>query len=163
MASVQQDSAEASAIPSVTPTLFEGEFNVSLAENEFSAFALVLHEESRRERTASLKSGLDFKDGKDIEAAEEEPFDLREYLTSSNDKNQAAGIKHKKVTVVWEDLQVDVFGGINHKVRRIGCRRGHWQSRGRVDPPLLPATTTMLTRPPAVHQDVRKCVSMRYR
>lgn len=36
--------------------------------------------------------------GQDVEKAVEEgvePFDLREYLTSSNDANQAAGIKHK--------------------------------------------------------------------
>lgn len=36
--------------------------------------------------------------GPDVEKAVEEdvePFDLREYLTSSNDANQAAGIKHK--------------------------------------------------------------------
>ncbi|KAI6015643.1 pleiotropic drug resistance ABC transporter [Pisolithus marmoratus] len=31
------------------------------------------------------------------------PFDLREYLTSSNDANQAAGIRHKHVGVTWED------------------------------------------------------------
>lgn len=48
-----------------------------------------------------------------------EPFDLREYLKSSNDANQRAGIKHKHVGVTWEDLQVDVFGGANSKVTSI--------------------------------------------
>ncbi|KAF8079124.1 ABC-2 type transporter-domain-containing protein [Lyophyllum atratum] len=44
-----------------------------------------------------------------------EQFDLREYLSSSNDANHAAGIKHKHVGVVWEDLQVEVMGGLDHK------------------------------------------------
>ena len=61
-------------------------------------------------RTASVYSG-------DLEKADEvdKPFDLREYLTSSNDANQAAGIKHKHVGVTWEDLEVKAFGGANHK------------------------------------------------
>lgn len=45
----------------------------------------------------------------------EERFDLREYLTSSNDANQAAGIKHKHVGVTWEDLQVIGIGGEDNK------------------------------------------------
>ncbi|KAJ3718555.1 ABC-2 type transporter-domain-containing protein [Lentinula raphanica] len=54
---------------------------------------------------------------KDIEkdAGEDQTFDLREYLTSSNDANQRAGIQHKRVGVTWEDLQVDVIGGGNSK------------------------------------------------
>ncbi|KDQ33995.1 hypothetical protein PLEOSDRAFT_1091717 [Pleurotus ostreatus PC15] len=57
--------------------------------------------------------------GPDVEKAVEEdaePFDLREYLTSSNDANQAAGIKHKRVGVTWDDLEVKVIGGANSKV-----------------------------------------------
>ncbi|KAI0064587.1 hypothetical protein BV25DRAFT_1869256 [Artomyces pyxidatus] len=46
---------------------------------------------------------------------DEEAFDLREYLTSSNEANQAAGIKHKHVGVTWEDFQVEVLGGANSK------------------------------------------------
>ena len=60
---------------------------------------------------------------KDLEKASrdvveaEERFDLREYLTSSNDANQAAGIKHKHVGVTWEDLQVTGIGGEDNKVK----------------------------------------------
>ncbi|KAI0789262.1 ABC-2 type transporter-domain-containing protein [Abortiporus biennis] len=51
------------------------------------------------------------------DAAEgEEPFDLREYLTSSNDANQGAGIKHKHVGVTWENLQVEGMGGVGFKI-----------------------------------------------
>jgi ATP-binding cassette subfamily G (WHITE) protein 2 (SNQ2) len=50
------------------------------------------------------------------DAEAEERFDLREYLTSSNDANQAAGIKHKHVGVTWEDLEVTGIGGEGNKV-----------------------------------------------
>jgi ATP-binding cassette, subfamily G (WHITE), member 2, SNQ2 len=57
---------------------------------------------------------------KDVEKGKDghgdEQFDLREYLTSVNDANLAAGIKHKHVGVTWEDLQVDVVGGLDDKV-----------------------------------------------
>ena len=51
----------------------------------------------------------------DVEA--EERFDLREYLTSSNDASQAAGIKHKHVGVTWDDLEVTGIGGEDNKVK----------------------------------------------
>lgn len=60
---------------------------------------------------------------KDIEKASSddlgagEHFDLREYLTSSNDASQAAGIKHKHVGVTWDDLQVTGIGGEDNKVK----------------------------------------------
>jgi ATP-binding cassette, subfamily G (WHITE), member 2, SNQ2 len=40
------------------------------------------------------------------EDQDEEIFDLRDYLMSSNDANEQAGIKHKHVGVTWEDLRV---------------------------------------------------------
>ncbi|KAG6329971.1 hypothetical protein ID866_9119 [Astraeus odoratus] len=46
----------------------------------------------------------------------EQPFDLHEYLTSSNDANQAAGVKHKHVSVTWKDLEISVVGGENRKI-----------------------------------------------
>jgi hypothetical protein len=52
----------------------------------------------------------------------EQPFDLREYLSSSNDANERAGIKHKHVGVAWEDFHVDVLGGSDFKV---GAKRRH--------------------------------------
>ena len=47
----------------------------------------------------------------------QETFNLREYLTSSNDESSAAGIKHKHVGVTWEDLEVSAIGGEQNKVR----------------------------------------------
>jgi len=51
----------------------------------------------------------------------EERFDLREYLTSSNDATQAAGIKHKHVGVTWDDLEVIGIGGEGTKVNFTFC------------------------------------------
>lgn len=70
--------------------------------------SIVVSQQSPTETTGDLEKGS---------ADADKPFDLREYLTSSNDANQQAGIKHKHVGVTWEDLQVDVFGGANSKVR----------------------------------------------
>ncbi|KAI6120967.1 pleiotropic drug resistance ABC transporter [Pisolithus croceorrhizus] len=50
-----------------------------------------------------------------IDDSDEPPFDLREYLTSSNDANQAAGIQHKHVGVTWDNLEVNVIGGVGFK------------------------------------------------
>jgi ATP-binding cassette, subfamily G (WHITE), member 2, SNQ2 len=62
--------------------------NVSKAKSIFSHLA----------RELSKKSSI-AAEGKDIEKGRDENdvFDLREYLTSSNDANQRAGIKHKHV------------------------------------------------------------------
>lgn len=113
-----------SAIPSETPTLREARSEVDIvsAEEAFHRLERELTTESRRERD-ELEEKQRLKLGYDVEKAqaapEAEPFDLQEYLSSSNDAHQKAGIKHKHVGVTWEDLQVDVFGGINHKVSRM--------------------------------------------
>ena len=109
--------------------------NVAEAEREFNTLARQLTMPSHRSRSRSRsrvgalkrrwrkrKSASDRdvekfgeKDGDDSDS--DEPFDLRAYLTSSNDKHQAAGIKHKHVGVVWQDLEVNVYGGMDFKVR----------------------------------------------
>ena len=71
---------------------------------------------SRQSQNATAAASLYGKDIEKIAPEDEDRFDLREYLQSSNDANQAAGIKHKHVGVTWEDLQVDGVGGVGHKV-----------------------------------------------
>lgn len=92
--------------------------DVKQAEDIFNELSRQLSRRSSegpsRTRTASLDDP-----GKDLEklgADGEERFDLREYLQSSNDAHQSAGIKHKHVGVTWGDLQVEVFGGFDFKV-----------------------------------------------
>ena len=121
----------ASALPSRTPTLHEGhselvtsEVNVDRAEQAFHTLERVATNQSRHEiakkKSKSSLSKKALEAGYDEEKGElppdEEPFNLREYLSSSNDKAMQHGLKHKHVGVTWEDLQVDVIGGVDHKV-----------------------------------------------
>ena len=121
----------ASALPSRTPTLHEGheehitsEVNVRRAEQAFHTLERVATDHSRHElskkKSQSSLSKKALAEGYDEEKGElppdEVPFDLREYLSSSNDKAMQHGLKHKHVGVTWEDLQVDVIGGLDHKV-----------------------------------------------
>ncbi|KAF5385059.1 hypothetical protein D9615_001097 [Tricholomella constricta] len=95
--------------------------DVIRAEQQFNDLARQLSirsQEVSRKRselsTTTVASAIDVE--KAIQKGDStEHFDLREYLSSSNDANQAAGIKHKHVGVVWKDLQVDVMGGWDHK------------------------------------------------
>jgi ATP-binding cassette, subfamily G (WHITE), member 2, SNQ2 len=84
--------------------------DVAEAEATFNELSRQLSRQSRKQSTIRGSTSDDGKNiPKDVEKAEpEERFDLREYLTSSNDANQQAGIQHKHVGVVWEDLQVSL-------------------------------------------------------
>ncbi|KAI0031252.1 ABC-2 type transporter-domain-containing protein [Vararia minispora EC-137] len=85
--------------------------HVDIAEAEAQFHAL-----ERRLTVESLKRSKS-KLGEDAEKGfpEESAFNLREYLQSSNDAHQAAGIAHKHVGVVWQNLQVEIFGGLDFK------------------------------------------------
>ena len=90
---------------------------VAQAENDFGHVQQALN-------TPKLSAEGTFRDSKPIDLEKgrdddrKEVFDLREYLTSSNDANSTAGIKHKHVGVTWEDLEVSGIGGGDNKVRR---------------------------------------------
>lgn len=93
--------------------------DVAEAEAEFNQLDRAL---SRRSVAKSQSHNeKDLKEHHDVEKGTdaEEPFDLRAYLSSSNDARQEAGIQHKHVGVTWRNLQVDVFGGAGHKVSHI--------------------------------------------
>ena len=112
--------------------------DVRRAEEEFNTLSRQLSNRSAnsiRNTTDSTTTVRDPEKGLD----EEERFDLREYLTSSNDANQKAGIRHKvksepqslghvliayfqNVGVVWENLQVEVAGGLDSKVATFPIR-----------------------------------------
>jgi ATP-binding cassette, subfamily G (WHITE), member 2, SNQ2 len=102
-----------SSIPSAASSV-----NIKQAENAFHELSRQLSQGTfvnDKEHGAATDNNT-----KDIEKGvsdPEEPFDLREYLSSSNDANERAGIKHKHVGVIWEDFHVDVVGGSNFKVR----------------------------------------------
>src|SRR5271154_6338452 len=82
--------------------------DVSVAKESFGRLSRQLShlsQQAERENSSDVEKGH-----------EQEPFDLREYLTSSNGAYAAAGIKHKHVGVTWDDLQVDIVDDLNSKV-----------------------------------------------
>lgn len=70
-------------------------------------------EDGLRTRTVSPAPGHDLEK---IGEEDDGRFNLRDFLQSSNDANQNAGLKHKHVGVTWDDLEVDVIGGADFKV-----------------------------------------------
>ena len=96
------------------------ELVVAHAENDFGRVQQSLNTPKVANKLVSHDlDHLDLEKGRDGDR--QETFDLREYLTSSNDANSAAGIRHKHVGVTWEDLEVLGIGGEENKVRhRIG-------------------------------------------
>jgi len=92
--------------------------DIRSAEATFNQLSRALTQQSIERRSSPSSSGneKDPEKGGHPGDSQEEPFDLREYLSSSNDANQSAGIKHKHVGVTWENLQVEVFGSADFKI-----------------------------------------------
>src|SRR5260370_15309374 len=95
-----------------------GSVNIEKAENSFHELSRQLTQGTivdSREHVAEgarVRTSIDKKTTKDLEKGEadlEQAFDLREYLTSSNDANERGGIKYKHVGVLWEVLHVAVL------------------------------------------------------
>lgn len=101
-----------------------GTINIGQAENSFHELSRQLTQgtvvdDKHGAKGPHPRTSGDSRTAQDLEKGvcdAEQSFDLREYLTSSNDANQKAGIKHKHVGVIWEDLHVDVLGGSDLKV-----------------------------------------------
>ena len=82
--------------PTSVNELNSSPIDVHSAEEEFIALSRqfsIRSANSTRESTISTTAGYDPEKGLDVD--QKECFDLREYLTSSNDANQRAGIRHK--------------------------------------------------------------------
>jgi hypothetical protein len=74
--------------------------DVVRAENEFHALSRSLSKQSEAHRRRLSSTTVASHDVEKANKDEAEQFDLREYLSSSNDANQQAGIKHKVSTHV---------------------------------------------------------------
>lgn len=101
---------------SAAPTLSAHGVDVVQAESDFNQTEKTLSNYGGHSRQTSSPADPE-KGWKDGECEDDQSFNLKEYLASSNDKNQAAGLKHKHIGVTWEDLEVRGFGGGNNKVR----------------------------------------------
>lgn len=110
---------------SSSPTTGHGGVNIEKAENSFNELSrqltqgTVVDDDREHGDDTRVPTAIGKRMTKDLEKGAvdlEQSFDLREYLSSSNDANERAGIKHKHVGVVWEDFHVDVLGGSDFKV-----------------------------------------------
>lgn len=84
---------------------------------EFHVLSRRLTHPSQRRDTEPVLSSEDLKDVEKGPPNSYGSFNLRDCLTSSNEANKAVGIQPKHVGVTWEDLQVVVPAGKDHKVR----------------------------------------------
>jgi len=89
---------EKNPLPAPQETAFHP-VDIARAESAFNELSRQLT--IRSEAAMSTKSTDSTAASKDIEkGTDSDRFDLREYLTSSNDANQRAGIKHKVRTLI---------------------------------------------------------------
>ncbi|KAF9003771.1 hypothetical protein BDZ89DRAFT_1080859 [Hymenopellis radicata] len=97
--------------------------DIHRAEEDFNTLSRTLTARSEtgdhlkwKPSMTTVKGEKDLEKGNDGASVNSGVFDLREYLSSSNDAYQGAGIKHKHVGVTWQDLQVDVVGSADSKI-----------------------------------------------
>lgn len=89
--------------------------DIRQAEADFNQLQRTLSADDHAQSTKLEHLPKDLEKASEDLVDDEERFDLREYLTSSNDAGQAAGIKHKHVGVTWQDLEVTGIGGEDNK------------------------------------------------
>jgi ATP-binding cassette subfamily G (WHITE) protein 2 (SNQ2) len=105
-----------------------GGVNIKRAESDFAELSKELSRTSNISRRLSrVQSRQSRKDHAvtDVEKAgvaasdtsSDEPFDLEKTLRGSRDEEEAAGIKSKRIGVVWEDLTVSGIGGVKNYVK----------------------------------------------
>ncbi|TBU62153.1 ABC-transporter [Dichomitus squalens] len=90
--------------------------DIAQATAQFNELQRTLSIRSQRANSESTRSANEKDPEKGGREHDGEVFDLRAYLTSSNEQSQAAGLAHKHVGVTWENLEVEGFGGIGHKI-----------------------------------------------
>jgi ATP-binding cassette subfamily G (WHITE) protein 2 (SNQ2) len=106
--------------------------NVSRAEAEFAELSKELSRTSQRDRLSRQQSHqsrrgaskhVDHEKGigtglsSSTSSGSAEPFDLEATLRGNKSEDEAAGIKTKKIGVVWEDLSVSGIGGVKNYVK----------------------------------------------
>jgi ATP-binding cassette subfamily G (WHITE) protein 2 (SNQ2) len=105
-----------------------GGVNVHRAEQEFAELSKELSRSSNIERRLSRVQSRQSRKGQavaDIEksgaassdASSEEAFDLEKTLRGSREEEDAAGIKSKRIGVVWDNLTVSGVGGVKNYVK----------------------------------------------
>ncbi|KAL1653351.1 ATP-binding cassette transporter snq2 [Didymella pomorum] len=70
------------------------------------------HRSHKNQTTTDIEKGVD---GSSVSS--EEPFDLEKTLRGNRDEEEAAGIKSKRIGVVWDGLTVSGIGGVKNYVK----------------------------------------------
>jgi len=101
--------------------------DVSRAEADFAELSKELSRSSNISRRLSRvqsrqshknKAGTDVEKGVDLsDASSDEPFDLEATLRGNRHEEEAAGIKSKRIGVVWDGLTVSGIGGVKNYVK----------------------------------------------
>lgn len=85
---------------------------LSRTSNLSKKISRVQSRQSRKHETIA-----DIEKGPESEASSDEPFDLQTVLRGNRDEEEAAGIKSKRIGVVWENLTVSGIGGVKNYVK----------------------------------------------
>ncbi|OCK83099.1 hypothetical protein K432DRAFT_423622 [Lepidopterella palustris CBS 459.81] len=102
----------------------QGGVNVERAEAEFAQlskeFSRVSHHSRRLSRSQSRQKDetiADVEKAPESDGSEEEAFDLESTLRGNKGEADAAGIKSKRIGVVWDNLTVSGIGGVRNYVK----------------------------------------------
>jgi ABC-type multidrug transport system ATPase subunit/ABC-type multidrug transport system permease subunit len=103
-----------------------GGVNVSRAEKDFAQLNRELSHTSNLSRKISRvqshrsrkhETVADVEKAPESETSSEEQFDLQAVLRGNRDEEEAAGIKSKRIGVMWENLTVSGIGGVKNYVK----------------------------------------------
>lgn len=131
---IHQDSASArtasvdnTAAPNSEKYDQRGGVNVQRAEADFAQLSKELSRTSNISRRLSRaqsrqshknRAASDVEKAVDVsDASSDEPFDLEATLRGNRDEEEAAGIKSKRIGVVWDGLTVSGVGGVKNYVK----------------------------------------------
>lgn len=118
--------------------------DVKRAEGEF--------EDLRRQLTRTSSLHRTITGQKDAEKADEDDFDLLEYMTDSAAKRGAHGFRKKEVGVIWDNLTVTGAGGMKVRPGRGLGDRGEEALMGTSTTPPLDPQIFIRTFPDAIKE-----------
>jgi len=103
-----------------------GGVNIARAEAEFAELSKELSRTSRVSRQLSRVNTHQSKTNQNItdlekasqsDGSSEEPFDLEKTLRGNREEEDAAGIKSKRIGIVWDGLTVSGIGGVKNYIK----------------------------------------------
>jgi ATP-binding cassette subfamily G (WHITE) protein 2 (SNQ2) len=108
-----------------------GGVNVQKAQNDFAELSKELSRTSNLSRKISRDPSRkpevisDIEKSPESDASSENAFDLETVLRGNRDEEEAAGIKSKRIGVLWDGLTVSGIGGVKNYVKVRHDRPAH--------------------------------------